>query len=198
MQHVMISQDLRPSAHWDSAFGQTYRLLASVDQLTAQQDVFVWLHDTYPQAELVVAQLLSRHFPVVVISLNPQMAEAMKFIQVGALGYCHALATADMLLQVVSSVRLGSVWLGIDLVQQFVAQASQVAPIATTAEKERLLQLLTSKEQEVVAFVAQGLSNREVAERLHISDRTVKAHLSSIFAKLGIKDRIHLALMIRV
>ena len=53
---------------------------------------------------------------------------------------------------------------------------------------------LTGREQMVAEQVALGASNREIAEKLEITERTVKAHLSAIFAKLGARDRVQLAL----
>ena len=54
--------------------------------------------------------------------------------------------------------------------------------------------LLTSREREIIKLVAQGLKNREMAERLFISEQTVKNHLHLIFGKLGVSDRLELAL----
>jgi len=59
-----------------------------------------------------------------------------------------------------------------------------------------LLEQLTSREREVAVEVAKGLSNKEVAKLLNITERTVKAHLASTFERLGAKDRLQLALML--
>ena len=56
--------------------------------------------------------------------------------------------------------------------------------------------LLSEREQQVARLVARGSSNREVAEQLSISERTAKAHLTSIFDKLGLRDRLQLSLRI--
>ena len=53
---------------------------------------------------------------------------------------------------------------------------------------------LTAREQEIVDLVIAGCRNREISERLSISEKTVKAHLSNIFAKLGVRDRLELAI----
>jgi NarL family two-component system response regulator YdfI len=49
--------------------------------------------------------------------------------------------------------------------------------------------VLSEREQEVLAFLAQGAANKEIAHRLHITERTVKAHVTSIFNKLGVNSR---------
>lgn len=56
---------------------------------------------------------------------------------------------------------------------------------------------LTAREREIAILVAQGLKNREIAERLSITEHTVKVHLSNTFAKLGVSDRLLLALWAR-
>ena len=56
---------------------------------------------------------------------------------------------------------------------------------------------LTKRERQVAQAVADGLSNREIALRLNISERTVKARLTSVFQKLDVRDRVQLALLLR-
>ena len=69
-----------------------------------------------------------------------------------------------------------------------------VAKIAT--RKQVSLDELTKRERQVALAVADGLSNREIAERLSISERTVKARLTSVFQKLEVRDRVQLALLL--
>jgi len=56
---------------------------------------------------------------------------------------------------------------------------------------------LSAREQEVMHLVAEGLANKEIARRLHVSEGTVKLHLHSIYRKLGIKSRFALAALVR-
>ncbi len=60
----------------------------------------------------------------------------------------------------------------------------------------RMLHLLTSRQREIVRLVGVGGSNKEIAHRLNLSEKTVKAHLTSAFQKLGISDRLRLALLV--
>ena len=79
-----------------------------------------------------------------------------------------------------------------ELMQRFLALSMRVAPKPQSSEVE--LNALTSRELMVAEQVAKGASNREIAEALDITERTVKAHLSAIFEKLGVRDRVQLAL----
>jgi DNA-binding NarL/FixJ family response regulator len=56
---------------------------------------------------------------------------------------------------------------------------------------------LTDREMEVLGLVAQGLANKQIAQRLGISERTVKAHLTSIFQRIGVTDRVQAALWLK-
>ena len=67
----------------------------------------------------------------------------------------------------------------------------------TAADSEKKLENLTTREKEIANLIAQGQSNLEIAANLEIAERTVKAHVSSIFQKLGLRDRLQLALLVR-
>jgi DNA-binding CsgD family transcriptional regulator len=69
--------------------------------------------------------------------------------------------------------------------------------VAEGGAKIRLPGQLTAREREIASFVAAGLSNRQIAERLFISRRTVDAHLEHIFGKLGITSRVMLTIQLR-
>jgi DNA-binding NarL/FixJ family response regulator len=85
--------------------------------------------------------------------------------------------------------------MGQDLLKRLIEVSSNLA--GNQAEKvEQHLKLLTKREKQVALEAAKGLSNKEIARILKITERTVKAHLSSSFERLGAKDRLHLALML--
>jgi DNA-binding NarL/FixJ family response regulator len=67
-----------------------------------------------------------------------------------------------------------------------------MAPASSGRERER--SPLSQREREIVALVAQGFKNKEMAEKMFISEQTVKNHLHNIFDKLGVSDRLELAL----
>lgn len=195
MKHFFISQDEYCLGHWQQCFpGATWVQQPATVTLTA--DGFIWLMDSFPQAESVLRQFKQQGFSVVMMSLTPSVQESLGYFAAGASGYCHALAATTMLQQVVESVQAGGIWIGAELMQQMVQRiAQQTPPTSVIPEK---LALLTGKERQVAESVAQGLTNKEVAKQLDISDRTVKAHLTAVFEKLGVRDRIHLALLLKV
>src|ERR1019366_5820269 len=82
------------------------------------------------------------------------------------------------------------------VMRQFAAGADEApaggTPPSSSRERER--SLLSQREREIVALVAQGFKNKEMAEKMFISEQTVKNHLHNIFEKLGVSDRLELAL----
>ena len=136
--------------------------------------------DRYALGEI---KALSRLASVVVVTASQETYEAAAAVRSGARAVVFKRYTADTLLQAIRTVARGGVWMPRGL------QAH--------VEKQRrsdAAEPLTSRECDVIQFVSQGLRNAEVAERLLISEQTVKTHLNNIFRKVGVRDRVELTL----
>lgn len=142
---------------------------------------------------------------VIVLASHPDSEEALSLFSAGVRGYCNAHATPANLRQVASVVQAGGLWIGETLMQRLLA-STQAAMSKTPAAGLALdqprgasaerLSTLTGREQEVARAVAMGSSNKEIARQLGITERTVKAHIGSVFQKLKARDRLHLALIV--
>ncbi len=156
----------------------------------------VWLDMSAiaPQNRLKdLADAVGFGWPVVVMAGVPSEAEAFQMLNSGAVGYCHVKAVHEQLREISLVVQHGGVWMPPELMQRFIKLSTRVMPPPAEADAPELNDL-TSRELMVAEQVAHGASNREIAENLDISERTVKAHLSAIFEKLGVRDRVQLAL----
>lgn len=109
-------------------------------------------------------------------------------IKAGALGFLLKDSTPIELIQAIRNVHNGKSSLHPDIALKLVKELSRPSDLPPTAEP------LTEREEEVVKLVAQGLSNQEIAERLTITERTVRAHVSSILGKLHLANRTQAAL----
>ncbi len=118
--------------------------------------------------------------------------EAFSLLKAGVQGYCHVEAAFEQLREIALVVEHGGLWMPPDLMLRLLAVSTRVIP--SVAPEVPQLNDLTSRELMVAEQVAHGASNREIAEALEITERTVKAHLSAIFDKLGVRDRVQLAL----
>ena len=129
--------------------------------------------------------------PLVVLSNLPSNEEGLLAFSVGAAGYCNALALPDVLQQVSGVVEQGGLWVGQDLMQRlFTALTTHAAP------SQNQLTGLSAREHQVAQAVARGGTNKEIARAMGITERTVKAHLTAVFEKLGVRDRLQLSLIV--
>ncbi len=122
----------------------------------------------------------------------------------GAAGYCEQTEPAELLKRALESILKGEIWLRRALVPKVIEALTSARQIqggdGKSQDFEELLKLfetLSAREMEVAQMIAQGENNKRIALILNISERTVKAHLSSIFRKLNIDDRLHLAIFLK-
>ncbi len=186
-----------PSERWLLAFPQGQWSNWATLLATVKPGDTVWLSTQHPDWEAKVASVVRQHpaSPVVVVSPTPQDAEGLRAINAGARGYCHLMAVPTMLAEVAQVVQHGGLWLGPDLVQRLMAATRDVLARSPNAQVPAAdVSALSDRELQVARAVADGHTNKEVADLLHISERTVKAHLGAVFEKLGVRDRLQLVL----
>ena len=143
----------------------------------------------------VVRQLHLAHPEVAKIILlnNYDRDIVVKAFRSGARGlFCFSQNPLRLLYKCIQSVHRGQVWANSEQMQYLVEGLSQVPSLHMV--NSRGIRLLTPREEQVVALVADGLSNREVAHELRLSEHTVKKYLFRIFDKLGISSRVELVL----
>jgi DNA-binding NarL/FixJ family response regulator len=133
----------------------------------------------------------------------PEDKQIMALVH-GAAGYCSESDPPELLLQAVKSIINGEIWIQRHLVPKVIDALIQKKPIPVDPETEqqfrnstKLLNTLTERELDVAKMIRLGENNKTIASTLHITERTVKAHLTSIFRKLNISDRLHLALFVK-
>ncbi|GEK03110.1 response regulator transcription factor [Streptomyces sp. ATE26] len=107
-------------------------------------------------------------------------------LHAGARGYLTKDAGGDEIVRAVESVLSGEAGLSPSVQRRLLERLSEPAPAAAVTEAP---DGLTAREAEVLVLIAEGLSNQEIARRLHVSTATVKTHINNLFAKTGLKDR---------
>lgn len=132
---------------------------------------------------------------VLVLSRTGSLQELQQALQAGARGYLSLLSDAETLQTAAATIRQGALWLPPAMLDNLVQFVAQVLP--SREAEEDPFRTLTAREQAVAQAVSRGLSNKAVARELDISERTVKLHLTSVFSKLGIRDRMQLLLLSR-
>ncbi|WP_262057102.1 response regulator [Streptomyces sp. STR69] len=144
--------------------------------------------DGLAATEILCAQ---PHGPRILLVTTFDLDEyAYAALRAGANGFLVKDAPAEEILVTVRAVLRGEVMVAPSLTRRLVERFVLHAPASAPAQRSRLA-ALTEREREVLALVARGLANGEIAHRLFVGETTVKTHLGRILTKLGLRDRIH-------
>ena len=123
---------------------------------------------------------------------RPTFENGRRLLAVGVRGYGNAWMQPVHLRSAVETVATGNVWVYPEFVDNLLAQMGR-----SVTTQPRLPDVLTEREKEIAQRVLEGRSNREIAEELGITERTVKAHLGNVYEKLHVRNRLQLASLLR-
>ena len=188
--------------HWNGALKNHYepRHFKRHDQLLeavrGQVGALLLFHtDTASSAPAEILALIRAEPGLKILALSdiPSFQEGEGLLRIGIKGYGNARLHPAALIQALEVIEAGNHWFYPDFMQHLVLAAVRGGKETDTF----LLESLSDRERETAMMAADGLHNREIAEKMGITERTVKAHLGAIFAKLGVKDRIGLVLKLR-
>ncbi|MBG9613265.1 response regulator [Bacillus cereus] len=157
----------------------------------------VILMDLYmPEMDGVEATAyIKKEYPnvkVIVLTSFSDQAHVLPALRAGASGYILKDVEPDQLVEAIRSAYKGNIQLHPDIAN---ARLSQTLPVEEKEEEPSIqVDVLTARENEVLQLLAKGMSNKEIASVLVITEKTVKAHVSSILSKLNLSDRTQAAL----
>lgn len=115
-----------------------------------------------------------------------------KAILLGAMGIVAKDKAADVLINAIKVVRNGEAWLDPATTASIISEVSRSPKAKRLDPESEKIATLTNREKEVVTLIGEGIKNKEIADRLFISETTVRHHLTSIFDKLDVNDRVEL------
>lgn len=160
-----------------------------------QQDDLVLVHWSALSGEQRKALLAcAKTSRLILLVDHPLLDEGEALLAQGIYGYANTFIQVNLLPDVVSTVAHGDLWIWPELMQRLLKRLLQrpAAPQPDITEWG-----LSQREQEVLAELGAGKSNKLIARQLDITERTVKAHVSSILEKVGVHDRVELILKLR-
>jgi len=141
-------------------------------------------------------QELSYKPKVIVLTASEDKNEFVQAMKLGCSGIVLKQTAPELIVKSIRKVYAGEIWLDSHttaaVMRQFAAPGEVIGGHHPARNRER--SPLSQREREIVGLVAQGYKNREMAEKMFISEQTVKNHLHNIFDKLGVSDRLELAL----
>ena len=206
---VVVSQRPAFCQEWTDILSK-WGSARQADSLPAGQSA---LRATVPRLAVIDSRLLDAEPPIPIHELRQRCGEArlllgdtafepleeLAALAAGAVACCAVGSAREDLERIVGIILQGGVWVSSASIPLLVAklQAFSARPEhqPATAPPDRL-ESLTQRQREVAELVCQGANNKQIARALDITDRTVKAHLTSIFEKLGTSDRLQLALYV--
>lgn len=175
----------------------------AIDQVVQKDPDIVLLDLRMPQldglAALQAIQAANKRCKVIVLTASEDKNEFVQAMKLGCQGIVLKQTAPELIIKSIRKVNSGEIWLDSHttaaVMRQFAAPGSDLggssgSPLAKARERSPL----STREREIVALVAQGYKNKEMAEKMFISEQTVKNHLHNIFDKLGVSDRLELAL----
>ncbi|WP_010325124.1 response regulator transcription factor [Marinobacterium stanieri] len=160
-----------------------------------QQDDLVLVHWSALSGEQRKALLAcAKTSRLILLVDHPLLDEGEALLAQGIYGYANTFIQVSLLPDVVSTVAHGDLWIWPELMQRLLKRLLQRP---ATPQPDITEWGLSQREQEVLAELGAGRSNKLIARKLDITERTVKAHVSSILEKVGVHDRVELILKLR-
>ena len=167
----------------------------TVEDIVPSKDMKIVVVDFSSVAKQVLRYLKKKNDQnvlLIVLEGVPSVERAKSLLAEGVKGYGNAYMQPIHLQSCVETVKSGKIWVYPEFVYAMVEELHN-----SRSEKDKSVPLphtLTKREKELVEQVLCGASNKEIAERLGISERTVKAHLANIYKKMDVSNRLELAL----
>src|ERR1700722_15829994 len=147
---------------------------------------------------LQALQQTNKRTRVIILTASEDKNEFVQAMKMGCSGIVLKQTAPDLIVKSIRKVNSGEIWLDSHttaaVMRQFSTGQEGSSGGQSSGGKSRERSPLSTREREIVALVAQGYKNKEMAEKMFISEQTVKNHLHNIFDKLGVSDRLELAL----
>jgi len=153
--------------------------------------------------EKILSVFSNKAIRFLIIGSNWSEKKQVQALLHGAAGYCDISVSSKILLQAVKNILIGDIWIQRHLVPQIIGSLMQIKSISNDSqeaardEDKEVLKVLSKREMDVVKMIHKGNNNKSIASALFISERTVKSHLTSIFKKLKVPNRLHLAVLVK-
>lgn len=147
-----------------------------------------------PQAGVKVLQTLqnSRRTPAIMLLQRPKPECVVNAFRGGARGVFYRSHSLKDLSKCIRMVHKGQIWVGNDDLEHLISALTHSKPLQFNSPEG--MPLLTRREEEVVRLVADGLKNREIAQKLKVKEHSVRNYIYRIFEKLGLSSRVELIL----
>ena len=200
--HALMREGLRQLLECEDdmrVVGEAVNGLEAMQQVRRLQPDVVLMDISMPVVDgLVVTRQITSEYPsvaVIMLTMFRQQQQVLQAMRNGARGYLLKSASSQEVAQAIRKVHEGGMLIEPEVTSALVNEYRRLSDLSPDGlSTHPSTHSLTPREVEIVRYVASGMSNREIAERLVYSEKTVKNYLSIIFQKLGIRDRTQAAI----
>ena len=195
MKILLHSDDINLLSHWEKALKNNCEVIEDLDELLSVTSslIIVNFSACLPSCDDILKVLIANDNKVLVLHRTPELTVAKQLLRVGAMGYGNALMRDHFIVAALNAIEDNMVW----LYPEFTSQLIMEIPASKDESDEKYLSKLTSREREVSLLLKDGYPYKEIASKLNITPRTVKAHAQHSYEKLNVKDRLALALLLK-
>lgn len=195
MKLYLISSAPLVLEHWGSALKKYNPVrLNSIRELENSMQGIIFCLDS-DLSDIELPKIIEQYgFKLMILSMLPNFTEAQGYVNQRVVGYGNAMMHESHIQSAYQAIEEGKVWLYPDFISSMIEQLSQLK--TKSPETNPSLDKLSSREKEVALCLAHGLTHHEIADELNITVRTIKAHCSSIYEKLSVKDRLSLSVLL--
>lgn len=191
-------------SHWKQALNAQHNVavLANI-HCEYHADALVIDSKKVDQDPALFAEFKNTQTRFLVIGSDWSEEMQIKALVHGAAGYCGEAESFNLINKAINSILKGDIWIQRHLIPKVIGTLIQLKKPDTERTKKvpedsaHLLKTLSKREMDVAKMIRDGETNKQIAYKLNITERTVKAHLTSTFKKLNLPDRLHLALFLK-
>ena len=194
MNTILYSDDVNLLSHWEKALDNKCDVCEDLDELLTYKESLIVINFSACKnnCEELLATLSANKNKVLVLHRVPNLSIGKKLLQSGAMGYGNAMMRNHFIVSALETIKDGMVWLYPEFTSELIMQIP-----SQKNNNDAEFQKLTQREKDVAILLKDGDTYKKVAEKLDITPRTVKAHATNLYTKLGVKDRIGLALLLK-
>ena len=195
MKVLIHSNDINLLSHWQKSLNNECEVIDDLDELlnVTSSLIIVNFSACLPSCEDVLKTLIGNDNKILVLHRTPELAVAKRLLRIGAMGYGNALMRDHFIIAALNAIEDNMVW----LYPEFTSQLIMDIPTTNEENNDEQLEKLTSREKEVALLLKEAYPYKEIALKLDITPRTVKAHAQNAYSKLNVKDRLALALLLK-
>mgnify|MGYP003387126588 CR=1 FL=1 len=194
MEIVLHSDDILLIEYWEKSIQEKCVLIDDIEDLKVLKNSLIIVNYSACNGKCdSLVRDLSITNNLLILHRTPDINTAKHLLRFGAKGYGNAMMRSHFIVSAIETIRDGMIW----LYPEFTTMLIEDIPEKVENKNLHKLGLLSEREREVALLLKDALIYKDIAQKLDITSRTVKAHASHIYQKLAVKDRLGLALLLK-